>query len=93
MTKMNHPGSGECVWSQHPLPRPDRLPLLLSDGHARHRYHERLVQRVRALAGSIQARTNGAMIADARARDSYAIFHLQERGVIFIPPGTASMKA
>jgi len=39
--------------------------------------------------GAIPARTNGAMVSD---RDGvatpYALFHLQERGVIFIPPGT-----
>jgi GTP-binding protein len=39
--------------------------------------------------GPIQARTNGAMIADREGvATPYAIFHLQERGAIFIPPGT-----
>lgn len=39
--------------------------------------------------GSIQARTNGAMIADREGvATPYAIFHLQERGSIFIAPGT-----
>jgi len=39
--------------------------------------------------GLIPARTNGAMVSD---RDGvatpYALFHLQERGVLFVPPGT-----
>ncbi|MCW5890020.1 MAG: translational GTPase TypA [bacterium] len=39
--------------------------------------------------GNIPARTNGAMVSD---RDGvatpYALFHLQERGVLFVPPGT-----
>lgn len=39
--------------------------------------------------GLIQARTNGAMIADREGvATPYAIFHLQERGAMFIPPGT-----
>jgi GTP-binding protein len=38
--------------------------------------------------GTIQARTNGAMVADREGTATpYAIFHLQERGIIFIPPG------
>jgi len=38
--------------------------------------------------GPIQARTNGAMVADREGvATPYAIFHLQERGIIFIPPG------
>ena len=40
-------------------------------------------------AGAIPARTNGAMVSD---RDGvatpYAIFHLQERGQLCVPPGT-----
>jgi len=39
--------------------------------------------------GPIQARTNGAMVADREgAAPPYAIFHLQERGILFIAPGT-----
>jgi GTP-binding protein len=38
--------------------------------------------------GAVQARTNGAMVADREGvATPYAVFHLQERGVIFIPPG------
>jgi GTP-binding protein len=38
--------------------------------------------------GHIQARSNGAMVADREGQATpYAVFHLQERGVIFIPPG------
>jgi GTP-binding protein len=38
--------------------------------------------------GAIQARSNGAMVADREGTATpYAVFHLQERGVIFIPPG------
>jgi GTP-binding protein len=39
--------------------------------------------------GPIPKRTLGAMVADRTgASTPYAIFHLQERGVIFIGPGT-----
>jgi GTP-binding protein len=38
--------------------------------------------------GAVQARTNGAMVADREgAATPYAVFHLQERGTIFIQPG------
>ncbi|MBM4262809.1 MAG: translational GTPase TypA [Deltaproteobacteria bacterium] len=38
--------------------------------------------------GTIQARSNGAMVSDREGTATpYAVFHLQERGVIFIPPG------
>ena len=38
--------------------------------------------------GTIQARSNGAMVADREGPATpYAVFHLQERGIIFIPPG------
>jgi len=39
--------------------------------------------------GDIEARTNGAMVADREGvATPHAIFHLQERGVLFVPPGT-----
>ena len=38
--------------------------------------------------GNIQSRTNGAMVSDREGQSTpYAVFHLQERGIIFIPPG------
>jgi len=39
--------------------------------------------------GAIPARTNGAMVADREGvATPYALFHLQERGVLFVPAGT-----
>ena len=39
--------------------------------------------------GTIQSRTNAAMVADREGQaPAYAIYHLQERGVMFIAPGT-----
>ncbi len=38
--------------------------------------------------GAIQARSNGAMVADREGVTTpYAIFHLQERGILFVAPG------
>ena len=40
-------------------------------------------------AGAIPARTSGAMVADREGvATPYALFHLQERGVLFVPAGT-----
>ena len=39
--------------------------------------------------GAIQSRVNGAMVADREGvAVPYALFHLQERGTLFVPPGT-----
>ena len=39
--------------------------------------------------GPIQSRTNAAMVADREgSAPPYAIYHLQERGIMFIAPGT-----
>ena len=39
--------------------------------------------------GPIQARTNGALVADREGvATPYSIFHMQERGILFIPPST-----
>jgi GTP-binding protein len=39
--------------------------------------------------GEIQSRTNGALVSDREGMAMpYALFHLQERGTLFIPPGT-----
>ncbi|HHU08835.1 MAG TPA: translational GTPase TypA [Intrasporangiaceae bacterium] len=40
-------------------------------------------------AGEITTRVTGSLVADrAGSATSYAMFHLQERGTLFIPPGT-----
>ena len=39
--------------------------------------------------GSIQSRVNGALVSDREGPAvPYALFHLQERGTLFVPPGT-----
>ena len=43
--------------------------------------------------GAIQSRTNAAMVADREGLPPpYAIYHLQERGVMFIAPGNESLR-
>jgi len=39
--------------------------------------------------GHIQSRVNGALVSDREGTAvPYALFHLQERGLLFVPPGT-----
>jgi GTP-binding protein len=39
--------------------------------------------------GNIQSRVNGALVSDREGTAvPYALFHLQERGILFVPPGT-----
>jgi GTP-binding protein len=90
MTKMAHPGSGR-VRLEFAVPsrgligfrsrfltetRGTGIMNALFDGWAP--WH-----------GDIQSRTNGAMVADREGTATpYAVFHMQERGGLFIPPGT-----
>jgi len=40
--------------------------------------------------GAIPSRTNGAMVSDREGTTTpYALFHLEDRGTLFVPPGTA----
>ncbi len=40
--------------------------------------------------GAIPSRTNGAMVSDREGTATpYALFHLEDRGTLFVPPGTA----
>jgi GTP-binding protein len=69
--------------------RPDRLSLALSHRHPRHGHHERAVQRLGALArhhSIAHQRRHGRR--PRRPNDALRHFHLQERGVLFIAPGT-----
>ena len=49
----------------------------------------RLLEGYGPWAGPIPGRTNGALVADRAGRaTTYALYHLQPRGVLFIGPGT-----
>ena len=91
MTKMDHAGSGpRAPRVRRAVARPDRLPLALPHRHARHRHHERALRRLGAVARRRSRRAPTARWSSDRegVATPYAIFHLQERGMLFIPPGT-----
>src|SRR5262249_8355716 len=90
MTKMNHPGSGR-VRMEFAIPSRGLIGFrshFLTDTRGTGILHA-LFNGYALWQGPIQARTNGAMIADREGTATpYAIFHLQERGAIFVAPGT-----
>jgi GTP-binding protein len=90
MTKMNHPGSGR-VRVEYAIPSRGLIGFrshFLTDTRGTGIINA-LFNGYAPWQGPIQARINGAMIADREGPTTpYAIFHLQERGVIFVPPGT-----
>jgi len=74
----------------HPRAGPHRLPLRVPDGYARHRPPEPPLRRVRALAGPIAKRSTGALVADRAGKTTtYALYHIQPRGELFIGESTA----
>jgi len=90
MTKMNHTGSGR-VRLEFTIPSRGLIGFrshFLTDTRGTGIINA-LFNGYAPWQGHIQARTNGAMVADREGPATpYAIFHLQERGVIFIPAGT-----
>ncbi|HXQ24007.1 MAG TPA: hypothetical protein VN812_20165, partial [Candidatus Acidoferrales bacterium] len=90
MSKMNHPGSGR-VRVEYAIPSRGLIGFrshFLTDTRGTGIVNA-LFNGYAPWQGPIQARVNGAMISDREGPATpYAIFHLQERGVIFIPPGT-----
>jgi GTP-binding protein len=90
MTKMNHAGSGR-VRLEFAIPSRGLIGFrsyFLTDTRGTGIMNA-LFNGYAPWQGPIQARTNGSMVADREGPAiPYAIFHLQERGVIFVPPGT-----
>src|SRR4029077_7109452 len=90
MTKMSHPGSGR-VRLEFVIPSRGLIGFrshFLTDPRGTGILHA-LFNGYTPWQGPIQARTNGAMVADREGPATpYAIFHLQERGVLFVAPGT-----
>ena len=91
MTGMEHQDSGRVrLEFTRAVARPDRLPLALPHRDARHRHPQHALQRLRAVARPDprpHQRRHGRRPRGVRRRP-YAIFHLQERGTIFVKPGT-----
>jgi len=90
MLKMHHPGSGR-VRLEFSIPSRGLIGFrshFLTETRGTGILHA-LFDGYAPWQGPIQERCNGAMIADREGpATAYAIFHLQERGTIFIAPGT-----
>ena len=72
-----------------PDPRPDRLSRRAFVGYPRHRDHEPHVPCLCALWGSIPARRTGVLISNSDGDAvAYALWNLEDRGPMFISPGT-----
>jgi GTP-binding protein len=90
MTKMEHVGSGR-VRIEYSVPSRGLIGFrshFLTDTRGTGTLNT-LFNGWAAWLGPIQGRTNGAMVADREGvATPYALFHLQERGVLFVPAGT-----
>jgi len=90
MTKMDHPGSGR-VRLEFSIPSRGLIGFrshFLTDTRGTGIINT-LFNGYAPWQGAIQSRTNGALVSDREgAAVPYALFHLQERGILFIPAGT-----
>ena len=90
MTKMDHPGSGR-VRLEFSIPSRGLIGFrshFLTDTRGTGIINT-LFNGYAPWQGPIQSRTNGALVSDREGvAVPYALFHLQERGLLFIPAGT-----
>ena len=90
MTKMDHPGSGR-VRLEFSIPSRGLIGFrshFLTDTRGTGIINT-LFNGYAPWQGPIQSRTNGALVSDREGVTvPYALFHLQERGLLFIPAGT-----
>ena len=90
MTRMDHTGGGR-VRVEYTIPSRGLIgfrALFLTDTRGTATLNA-LFNGYTPWAGPIPARTNGAMVSDRQGTASpYALFHLQERGTLFVPAGT-----
>jgi len=90
MTKMDHPGSGR-VRLEFSIPSRGLIGFrshFLTDTRGTGIINT-LFNGYAPWQGAIQSRTNGALVSDREGLAvPYALFHLQERGMLFIPAGT-----
>jgi len=91
MTKMEHEGSGGRVRLEFSVPSRGLIGFrshFLTDTRGTGIMNA-LFNGYASWQGSIQSRVNGALVSDREGPAvPYALFHLQERGTLFIPPGT-----
>ncbi|HEV8718285.1 MAG TPA: translational GTPase TypA [Candidatus Binatia bacterium] len=90
MTKMDHPGSGR-VRLEFSIPSRGLIGFrshFLTDTRGTGIINT-LFNGYAPWQGPIQSRTNGALVSDREGvAVPYALFHLQERGMLFVPAGT-----
>jgi len=90
MTKMDHPGSGR-VRLEFSIPSRGLIGFrshFLTDTRGTGIINT-LFNGYAPWQGPIQGRTNGALVSDREGTAvPYALFHLQERGTLFVPAGT-----
>ena len=91
MTKMEHEGSGGRVRIEFSVPSRGLIGFrshFLTDTRGTGIINA-LFNGYAPWQGPIQSRVNGALVADREGTAvPYALFHLQERGILFVPPGT-----
>ncbi len=69
--------------------RSDRLPDRVPHRHPRHRHPAPRLREVRAWFGELRTRNNGSLVADRSGPvTAFAMTNLQERGSLFVEPGT-----
>jgi len=91
MTKMEHEGSGGRVRLEFSVPSRGLIGFrshFLTDTRGTGIINA-LFNGYAPWQGNIQSRVNGALVSDREGPAvPYALFHLQERGILFVPPGT-----
>lgn len=91
MTKMEHEGSGGRVRLEFSVPSRGLIGFrshFLTDTRGTGIINA-LFNGYAPWQGTIQSRVNGALVSDREGPAvPYALFHLQERGTLFVPPGT-----
>jgi len=91
MTKMEHEGSGGRVRLEFSVPSRGLIGFrshFLTDTRGTGIMNA-LFNGYAPWQGAIQSRVNGALVSDREGPAvPYALFHLQERGTLFVPPGT-----
>lgn len=91
MTKMEHEGTGGRVRLEFSVPSRGLIGFrshFLTDTRGTGIMNA-LFNGYAPWQGTIQSRVNGALVSDREGPAvPYALFHLQERGTLFVPPGT-----
>ena len=90
MQDMRATGAGKIrLLFSRAFARAHRISRRIPDRHARHRRDEPDVSRYAPFKGPIEGRRNGVLVStDDGEAVAYALWYLEERGRLFITPGT-----